>query len=918
MRTTFRRLAALLRRGRLDEELREEMAQHVRWKTEGLMADGLPEAEARRRAAVAVGNVSRLREEARAMWGFPSVDSVIQDLRYGVRLLRKSPVFSVIAIASVAVGIGATASVFSLADAVLLRDMSVRDPATLVVIKWRSGPVFPFSSLNGHGEQNAQGLASTSFSRAAYLSFQRDASRYLDVLGFADLDRVNIGLDGRAELGTAHAVSGNYFDVLGVTPASGRGLGVPDDRLDAAPAAVISDRLWRRRFGAARDAIGRTLLINNAPFTVVGVAPASFHGTGQVGTDPDVFVPLTHHVRVMPNDDPLDDPNFWWVLIMGRLKPGVGTDETRAALDVLLKRTVAAAKPSLAAKDYPRVDLLPGAQGQAEERAGMRDPLFTMALVTIVVLLVACANVASLLLARGRARVRELSIRVAIGAPRRRVVRQLFTEALLIGLAGCALGVAAARWMSLALAPALTTGAELPDILVHIDLRVLSFALATACACAALFGVLPALRATDVTVGSGLQEAGRGAVHGSGRRMLSGALVVAQIALSLLLIAGAGLLVRTVRNLEHVDLGFDAANLLLFRIDPSLNGYGGVQTTDLYARVLDRLRATPGVVAASLSSQKLMSNSAAVGVVARPDETAPEPGSAGMQTFAKTHRGWSLTVDDQFFRTLGIRLTRGRTFVRSDEGGPPSVVVNRVLARQLFGTDDAVGRQLRFGSSKRSGAVMQIIGVVEDARYASVRDDKPPTMYVYYRHSPPMKNAATFEVRTAGAPSLLAAPVREIVHEIDPAIPVYGVMSQTDQIAMSLRQERLFARLATLLGSVAVGLSAIGLYGLLAYAVARRVPEIGLRMALGAARGAVLWMVLRESLVLASIGLIAGLPAALAGTRVLQSMLFGLAPGDPLTITAAALFMLVLAALAGYIPARRAARVDPLVALRTD
>jgi predicted permease len=914
----FRHLAAWLRRGRLDDELREEIEQHRAWTAERLESEGVPGGEARRRAAVQVGNATRLREDARAVWGFRWLDSLAQDARYGVRLLRRSPIFTIVAVASVAIGIGASTSVFSLADAALLRTMAVRDPAGLVIIKWHSGPVFPFSSLNGYGEQNADGLASTSFSRAAYLSFQRDAARYLDVLGFADLDRVNLSIEGRADLGSAHAVSGNYFDVLGVTVASGRALGAIDDSVNAAPAAVISERLWRRRFGGAPDTVGRTLLVNSAPFTVVGIAPASFHGTGQVGTDPDVFVPLAHHVRVLPNDDPLDNPNFWWVLMIGRVKPGVGVDETRGALDVLLKRSVAAAKPSLAVKDYPRVDLLPGGRGQVEEREQMRDPLVRIALVTIVVLLVACANVASLLLSRGRARVRELSIRVAIGAPRRRVVRQLLTEALLIGLAGCALGVVTARWMSLALAPALTTGAELPDILARTDLRVLAFALVTACACAALFGVVPALRATDLTVGSGLQEAGRGSVHGGGRRLLSGALVVTQIALSLLLVASAGLLIRTVSNLEHVDLGFDAANLLLFRIDPSLNGYDGAQTANVYARTLERLRATPGVVAASLSSHKLLSNSASIGVVARPDETGPEPASGEMQAFAKTHRGWSLTVDDQFFKTMGIRLARGRTFVQSDEGGPPNVVVNRVLARQLFGIDDAVGRQLRFGSTKRAGTVMQIIGVVEDARYSSVRDDKPPTMYVYYRHPPAMKNPATFEIRTAGTPSALAAAAREIVREIDPTLPVYGVMSQSDQIAMSLRQERLFARLATLLGGVAVVLSAIGLHGLLAYAVARRTSEIGLRMALGAARTSVVWMVLRESLMLAVIGLIVGVPAALAGTRVLQSMLFGLAPRDPVTITVAALAMFALAGLASYVPARRAARVDPLVALRAE
>ncbi len=914
----IRHLIAWFRRSRLDDEMRDEIAQHVAWRAEEIAADGVPDDEARRRAAVAVGNAARLREDSRAIWGFPTLDSVAQDVRYGLRQIVRAPAFSAVAIASLAIGIGAGASVFSLADAVLLRTMAVRDPAGLFVLRWWSGPVFPFNSLNGYGGQSDAGLGSTSFSRAAYRAFGTEASPYLDVLGFADLYQVNLAVDGRAEIGSAHAVSGNYFDVLGVAATRGRVLGAVDDSAAAAPAAVISDRFWKRRFGGAGTAVGQTVVINKVPFTVVGIAPASFHGTGQVGTDPDVFVPLALHARVMPDDDPLDDPNFWWVLMLGRIKPGVRASDAQAALDVLLKRTVAAAKPALAPKDYPRVELVPGGRGQLEERDGMHDPLRTMAWVTVVVLLVACANVAGLLLARGRARVRELSIRVAIGAARGRVVRQLLTESLLIGLAGGALGVGIAHWLSAALAPALSTGLEPADLLARVDLRSLGFAVSLAMACAALFGVIPSLRATDVSVGAGLQASGRGTVAGGGRRFVSSALVVAQMALSLLLVAGAALLVRSVRNLERVDLGFNPSNLLLFRIDPSLGGYDFGRTSAFYAGLLDRLRAMPGVTAATLSSHKLISNSASTNIVMRTDETSPELGGAEMRTFGKTHLGWSMSVDDRFFATLGIPVVRGRVFGPGDAAGPRTVIVNRALAQQLFQSDDVVGRQFYSGTQKQPASLLEIVGVVGDARYSSVRDAVPPTLYLDYRHAPGMKNPATFEVRTEGAPQALAASVREVVRQMDPALPVDGVMTQSDQIARSLRQERLFARLATLLGGVALLLSAIGLYGLLAYAVARRTPEIGVRMALGAGRGRVLWMVLRESLVLGGLGLMAGVPIALAGTRVLQSMLFGLAPGDMATLAGAAAAMIVLAVAAGFVPARRAASVDPLVALRAN
>jgi predicted permease len=846
-------------------------------------------------------------------------EAIAQDVRYGLRQIARAPAFSAVAILSLGIGIGATTAVFSLANAVLLRTMAVRDPSSLLVVKWRSGPVFPFSSLNGFGEQTGAGLASTSFSYAAYRSFQTDASRYLDVLGFAAIDEVNVVIDGRAELSPAHCVSGNYFDVLGVVPQAGRPFGAPDDRNDAAAAAVASDQFWRRRLDGNAAAIGRTILINSIPATIVGIAPKAFHGTGQVGNEPDIYVPLALKSRIDPNDDPPLDPNFWWVLMLGRLKTDVRVDEARSALDVLLKRTVAAAKPTLAAKDLPRIDFLPGGRGQVEMRDAMRGPLEMMGVVTLIVLLVACANVAGLLLARGRARMRELSVRVALGAARGRIVRQLLTESLLVSLAGAALGLLLARWLSAALAPALTTTAQVPDILTVVDLRVVLFATATACASVIVFGLVPAFRATHLNVGAGLQEAGRGTLRGSRHRVLSGALLVAQMALALVLVASAGLLLRTVRNLEQVNLGWDASNLLLFRIDPSLNGYLGPQARDLYTRILERARATPGVTGATMSSHRLISNSSAIGIATRREEARPAPGTPELAAFQQSHLAWNLTVDDRFFVTLGIPLVRGRTFTPADQGGRTVAVINRALARQLFGTEDAIGREFDFGSQKRVNAPgIAVVGIVEDASYASLRAGKPPTMYLYYRQHPEMKSPPTFEIRTAGPPSALTGAMREILHQIDPSLPMFGVMTEDAQIALSLRQERLFAGLASMLAAISLLLSAIGLYGLLAYGVALRTPEIGLRMALGAPRGRVQWMVVRESLALAGTGLLIGIPAAFAGTRVLQSMLFGLERRDPVTLTASAFAMLLLAAAAAYVPARRAARVDPLVALRAE
>lgn len=911
----LRHLRAAFRRRRLDAELREEMAQHVEWKAQSYAALGLSEDEARRRAAVDVGNVTRLREDARAMWGFPTVDSIVQDLAYGARLLRRSPAFTVIAVLSLAIGIGSSAAVFSLTETALRQTMAVSDPASLSVIKWRSGPTYPFSSLNGFGEDSADGLASTSFSYAAYQAFRTKAAQYVDVLGFADLYKVNMVIDGRAELATAHAVSDNYFDVLGIRPSAGRPLGVIDDKDDATPAAVLSYAAANRRFGDAASAVGRTIAVNSVPFTVVGVMPAAFHGTGQVGTDPDVYVPLAFKLRVVPGDDPPFDPNFWWVLMVARVKPGVEPGGARDALDLLLKRTVAEAKPTLAPKDLPRVTLLPGGRGQVENRETMRDPLKTMATVTSLVLLVACANVAGLLLARGRARVRELSVRVAIGAARRRIIRQLVTESLLLAAAGAAVGVVFAKWLSAALAPALGDAFSEAPWLAQLDWRVVLFAAGIALVCALAFGLLPAFRATQVDVNTTLQDGGRGTV---GRRpLLSGTLIVVQIALSLLLVAGAGLLVRSLRNLQLADLGFDPSGVLLFRVDPTLSGYDGQRTIDLYSRILEKARSTPGVVAASLSDHRLISHSSTISVAMRPDEQPPAEDSPDARAFDRTHLAWSLTIDERFFKTLGIPVLRGRTFETADEGGAPAAIVNQTLAKRLFGSEDVVGRILSTGSRRRQTPPLHIVGVVADARYTGLREPKPPTFYLFYRQQP-MKSAPTFEIRTAGNPSALAATMRQIVHDVDSNVPVFAMMSQTEQIAESLTRERLFARLATLLGSVAILLSAIGLYGLLTYGVARRTPEIGLRMALGAPQAAVRWMVLRESLVLVVLGIVAGIPAALAGTTILQSLLFGLDARDPVTLAAAAMFMIGLALLAAYLPARRAALVDPMIALRAE
>jgi predicted permease len=904
---------AWLRRGRLDDELREEMAQHVAWKTQALIDEGVPAGEARRRAAIAVGNVTRLREESRGIWGFPSLDSVGQDLRYGARQMRRAPLFTAVAVMSLAIGIGASASVFSLADTLLFRKLAVSDPDSLVVLKWYSGPTMPFSSLNGNGEQTSSGLSSTSFALAALREMQAAGRDSIDLLGFADLYEVNVAIDGRAEVVNAHAISGNYFTVLGVRPAAGRPLSAPDDRADAAPAAMISHQFWRRRFGGSPDAIGRAVVVNGIPFTIAGITAEGFTGTGQVDSAPDVFVPLALRGRVVRADEPDEDPNYWWVLMVGRLRPGANAEGVQKTLDLVLKRTVASAKPQLTATELPRVALLPGARGQDETRAYLREPLRAMSTVVFIVLLVACANVANLLLARGRTRVRELSVRAAIGAPRRRVVRQLFTEGALLALGGAVLGAIVANWLTAALLPALTTAAGL---LPRVDWRVLAFVASLACACALTFALVPALRSTRGSLIAGLQEAARRGTAGPQRARLAGALVVVQIALSMVLVVTAALLTRSLRILERAELGFDPGGILTFRLDPTQNGYTPDRIRAFYGRAYEALRGAPGVLGVTTMSHTLLSNSSSIGVGSTEGDALPEPGSSDAQAFARDHSVWRQMTGPGFFDTLRLPIVRGRPLDERDTASSQRVaVVNRILARQLFKTEDVVGRRFRLGLNPKS-PLYEIVGLAGDARYTSLRSDMPPTAYLASSQHP--AGAATFAIRTAGDPAAFANTARDAIRRIDDQLPLMGMRTMEEQAARSTRQERLFARLSVMLGLVALTLSAIGLYGLLAYAVAQRVPEIGLRMALGAERRAVSWMILRQSLVLAGIGLVAGTAGASLTGRLVESMLYRLPARDTIALATAAGIMLTTCLLAGYLPARRASRVDPLVALRAD
>jgi predicted permease len=907
----LRRVARLFGRERLDAQLQEEMRLHIELRARALVDEGMDPREAEYEAQRRFGNAVRIREDSRAMWGFSWTDTLAQDVRYGIRQLRRGPLFTAVAVLSLAVGIGTAAAVVTLADLVLFRKLPVRNPDELAIVRWVAGTVLPFESLNGYGSQNESESSSTSFSLAAYEAVRDEAADTASVVGFADMYRVNLGIGGSAELANGHAVSGTFFDVLGVAPVAGRPIGPADDQRAAAPVAMLSHGFWQRRFGGAADAIGRSITINGLAATIVGVAPPGFNGALQVGSAPSVFVPLTSLAQFERTEDHFD-PNHWWVLMLARLRPGVTADAARPTLEAIVRRTVAAHQPALDATHLPRLVLDPGARGQLESRNGTREPLLIMTAVVAIVLLVACANIATLLLARARARTREIAVRLSLGAGRGRIVQQIMTECLLLALLAGTVAAAVVVPLAQLLLPALEQGD--PILLdVAIDARTIAITFSLAVLTTLVFGWFPALRSTAPRVAASLRETERGTPGRSRGVSATGGLVAAQIALSLVLASGAGLLTATVRNLDRIDPGFDPSNLLLFRIDPTLNGYSGERLRALYAGLLEGIRSVPGVASATLSSHTLIADSASIHDVFLPGDPPPTEGP-GAPAGRLRPLTWRQTIDAAYFRTMNIPVLSGRTFGVGDAMAAQRVaIVNATFVRRILGGAEPIGQRILLG--RRQGAPeYEIVGVVGDARFSRLRDEVPPTIYVSYRQHQP--GAMTFAARTGVDPLTVVDAVRRAIAEADADVPMFDVRTQEAQIAHSLRRERLFAQLAGLLSMVTMALCGIGVYGLLAQWVTRRTPEIGVRMALGATRANVRWLVLRQSLVLVACGITIGIPAAVGTLRLLQNVLYGLDPSNPLALSAAAAILSCVAAVAAYLPARRATRVDPMVALR--
>ena len=846
---------------------------------------------------------------------------MLNDLRHGIRTLTHAKGWTAVVILSLALGIGANATLFSAVNAMLLTRVPVKDPDTLVRLRWvgRNDMVTSssdYGSINraAYGGENVR----TTFSYPMFQQLAKDNRTMTDMFACAPFGRANVIVDGQADLAQGFIASGNYFKVLDVSARLGRTIVPDDDRPTAPPVTVISSKYWHSRFGSDPAVVGKVIRVNNVLFTIVGVLPPEFTGIQQPLADPpDLTVPLSlePQLETQPGHDQISQPTYWWLQVMGRLKPGatpaqvlgnlggVFQSTARAGFDEYLKSLTDTERGVSSNRDRTRIPRLlaePGARGIYDVNSNELQAVTTLTVVVVLVLLIVCANVANLLLSRAATRQKELSVRLSLGATRGRLVRQLLTESLLLAVIGGALGVLVGYW-GRALLPG---SGQAPPL----DWRVLAFVAAVTLTTGIVFGIVPALRGTAINLNSALKETGRSVV--GGRSVLGKALLVVQVAISLVLLVGAGLFLQTLSNLRRVDVGFNPQNLLLFRVNPSLNGYDETRMRALYAQMLERLASVPGVHAVAMSQPALLSgsiNSTGIFVEGRSYPPGRQQGDDNSIN--------RLVISPNFFDVMGIPLLNGRALTERDDATAPKVVViNETAARKYFPGQNPIGRH--FGSSPETTGQLEVVGVLRDAKYNSVRESAPPTMYVPYRQT--RLSGAVFEVRTAAVPAGTMGSVREAARQIDPNLPLTDVSTQIEQVEKRFQQEKLFAQAYTLFGLLALLLASIGLFGLMSYNVSRRTNEIGIRMALGAQRSNVLGLVMRESMLLVAIGVVSGLAIALAAGRLVTTLLFGLPPRDPLTMIVAVAVMALVSALAGYLPARRASKVDPMVALHYE
>ena len=836
------------------------------------------------------------------------MDTLWQDLRYGLRTLIKNPGFTAVAVLTLALGLGVNTAIFSLTDQILLRQLPVERPQELVILRSpgpKQGRVWSDGD-NGAG----------SFSYPLYKELRDKNNVFAGLLARFAIP-LSVAGEGQTERADGELVSGNYFDVLGVRPALGRLFTDDDDRVPgASPIVVLSHGYWTRRFGANPDVLNKTLVVNGTVMTVVGVSRAGFTGV-QVGQLPDVFIPITMKAQMTPNSDGLDNHKDYWLAIIGRLQPGLSRQQAEAAFAPVYRQILQEELP-LTGKwsaetqqrflDKPML-LDEGGKGRQILQRDTKQPLWVLMGMVLLVLLIACANVANLLMARGAARQREIAIRLAVGAGRFRLVRQFLVESLLLFLIGGGVGLLVAAWAISGLVAAIPASLGALGLSPQLDLRLLAFNFALAAVTGLMFGLLPALRATRLNLEGTLREQGSSVSGSHAQVRFRKGLVVSQIVLTTMLLVGAGLFARSLNNLQRLNLGLRADQLIAFSIAPELNGYKPPQTVALFERLHENLAAQPGVDAVTEAEFPLFtdtnssSNITVEGYQPQDDEE--------MNVYHNF-------IGPNYFSAMGIPLIKGREFTPSDGANSPKVgIINESMADLYFAGREPIGAHFAFGGGNKIQLDIQIVGVVKDSKHASVREKGQPFLYVPYAQKKEVGNI-TFYVKTRQDVGVMAATLRQEVQRLDGNLPVYDLKTLEQQINESLFADRFMTVLSLSFALLAALLAIVGLYGVMAYTVTRRTREIGIRMALGATRGNVSWLILREVVGLAAVGLVTGLPAAYGLGRLSESLLFGVTASDPLVFIAAGLLLSAATLVGGYLPARKAAGIDPLTALRYE
>ena len=907
LRALWIRLRGMGCTGRTDREFTAELESHLQIHVEENLRSGMTREEARRQALIRLGGLEQAQQGFREQATLPALEILLHDVRYALRQLRRSPGFTTVALLTLALGIGATTGIFTLVDAVLLKSLPVPHPEQLLLVK-----------------QNDHTTEKTRVSYPFFLHVRRQLpdTAPIAAMGWPDDFYINAGTV-QPERALGQLVSGNYFQVFETWPVLGRLLTPTDDaKLSGSPVAVISYGYWQRRFAGDPGVIGRKVTVNSVPFSIVGVAARGFFGA-RAGMEPDFWMPLTMQSDVRYHDHYSDNAaeplKPWipqarinWLQLIARVKDGAALPQVTTVMNRVYRNDLLEAAQSVSDPDLLRwsqtvtLTLEPGQQGFANLRREFEQPLLLLMGMAVMVLLIACANIANLLLARAAARQRGFAVQLSMGASRSRLIRQMLTECMLLSSFGGMLGIAVAfactnvlpKWAS-------TESTPIPLNLTP-DARILIFSVVVTMATGLLFGLAPALKSAHVDPASVLKGSARSISGREARWSLRKGLVAVQVALSMVLLVGAGMFVRTLGNYSRLNPGFDRDHLLSVHLDTNLVNYQASDFPSLYERLTSQMEAIPGVRSASVTTCSIVSGCLDSSAIRIADDQHQGSRKAEAQVN---------NIAPNYFETVGIGLLQGRVFATTDGPASPKVsIVNQTFARQFLSGGDVVGRRFSYADDAKDS--FAIVGVVADARVNDIREAAPPVMYFPIAQAP--GNIDGLEIRTMADPQWIATQARQAVAAVDHRIPIIGIVTLNEEVKNNLTQQRLIARLTSIFGLLALGLACLGLYGVMSYIVERRTSEIGVRLALGSTRSAVLRLVLKETLLLISVGGLIGLALSIAVMHLATSFLFGLSPEDPATIGGALLLLLLVSVAAGFFPAWRAASVDPMQALRAE